>query len=400
MFRSSLFKRAAITLVAAVVGIFAGYCAIYGHTSKVIKTFKATVTFGTDLSVPVLTHTALERISPVTKIGLISGAVSDDHRIDSINVYYRKYAGSEWSTGTVTAAGVLTDTSKSSIEQEFEYKIPEAMITEDLGYRIQVGDGINTVTYPAGGGWQKVEVTRQVKAMISASGGGTIVLPDGNANDGETSLVIPAGALDGDIEITITELDPDSSEVPGGTYPALTNRPLSVFRLEPDGIVFRKPVTMNLLYLDLDNDGIADSTEHGEKSVKVMWWDGFEWRTLGTKLDEEQNLATARTRHFSYYAVFPSAPMRDEDYRCKERIITPASEDKHNDYATFGPLNPEDTINVFNINGRRIRQLNGDDMYWDGKDERGEIVPSGIYVYQIKLKTLGKIVSGTIVVAK
>lgn len=397
---SSFLKKTAALVLLASAGVFAGYCLMYAHSSKITKTFKASVTFGTDLYMPSLTHTVLERISPVTKVGLVSGTVSDDHRIDSISVHYRKYGEELWSTGTVEAAGVLKDTTKSSISQDFSYTIPREFITGDLEYRIKIGDGVNTIWFHPNAAWQKVELKNQKKVKVSALDGAIIILPDGNAEDGETKLVIPAGALDIDTEITITELDPESAEIPAGMAPALTSRPLAVYRLEPDGTVFRKPVTLSLLYLDIDKDGAADGTQYGELTVKAMWWDGFEWRILGTTIDELLNTATVRTRHFSYYAVFPSAPLRDEDYRCKERIITPASEDKHNDYATFGPLAPDDTINIFNINGRRIRQLNGDDMYWDGKDDRGEIAPSGIYVYQIKLKAEGKIISGTIVIAK
>jgi hypothetical protein len=99
----------------------------------------------------------------------------------------------------------------------------------------------------------------------------------------------------------------------------------------------------------------------------------------------------------SLYAVFPVGNLSDDDYRPKEKIITPATPDNKNDFAAFGALGPADIVNIFNVNGHRIRQLKNDSI-WDGKDEDGKIVESGIYIYQIKLAD--KIVSGTIVVAK
>jgi hypothetical protein len=37
-------------------------------------------------------------------------------------------------------------------------------------------------------------------------------------------------------------------------------------------------------------------------------------------------------------------------------------------------------------------------LYWDGRDTAGTIVPSGVYLYQIEVD--GKVLSGTVVVAR
>lgn len=102
------------------------------------------------------------------------------------------------------------------------------------------------------------------------------------------------------------------------------------------------------------------------------------------------------------YAVFPAKALTDNDYRPKEKIITPATVDGHNDYATFSGVSPADTINVYDVSGRKIREIVGGQgsSTWDGKDDSGRLVESGIYIYQIKLHETGKIVSGTVVVAK
>jgi GTP-binding protein len=56
-----------------------------------------------------------------------------------------------------------------------------------------------------------------------------------------------------------------------------------------------------------------------------------------------------------------------------------------------------DTVNIYDVNGRRVRELRGNST-WDGRDDDNMIVESGLYIYQIK--RAGKIISGTIVVAK
>ena len=57
---------------------------------------------------------------------------------------------------------------------------------------------------------------------------------------------------------------------------------------------------------------------------------------------------------------------------------------------------------VFNVNGAKIASLiadaTGDFMTWDGRDENGNTVPAGIYIYSIQI---GKnFATGTVVVAR
>ena len=57
---------------------------------------------------------------------------------------------------------------------------------------------------------------------------------------------------------------------------------------------------------------------------------------------------------------------------------------------------------VFDIHGAKVSQLtmNSDEtaLTWDGKSDSGQNVPSGIYIYTIKLG--GRQASGTVVVAR
>ncbi len=87
------------------------------------------------------------------------------------------------------------------------------------------------------------------------------------------------------------------------------------------------------------------------------------------------------------------------------KIITP-NDDFKNDKVFFKfdpPLTgvPFDS-DIFDINGARVGSLNLDlsdsALSWNGRNGSGEAVPSGIYVYQIKI---GKnSASGTVVVSR
>jgi gliding motility-associated-like protein len=95
--------------------------------------------------------------------------------------------------------------------------------------------------------------------------------------------------------------------------------------------------------------------------------------------------------------------MSADEYRPKEKIITPNGDDK-NPYASFDGLVGEDyTISIFDIRGHKVKTITTSSLpRWDGTDDGGRVVESGVYLYQFKADVNGssKLISGTIVVAK
>ncbi len=89
----------------------------------------------------------------------------------------------------------------------------------------------------------------------------------------------------------------------------------------------------------------------------------------------------------------------------RPRVFTPNG-DGNNEQVTFEYENIDENSIVcwiYDIKGSAVRQLDivggGEDKFtWDGKDEGGNIVPSGIYIYQIEVE--GQTINGTIVLAK
>ncbi|MCG3205311.1 MAG: hypothetical protein KCHDKBKB_02030 [Elusimicrobia bacterium] len=87
------------------------------------------------------------------------------------------------------------------------------------------------------------------------------------------------------------------------------------------------------------------------------------------------------------------------------RIVTPNG-DLLNDVVYF---KFDDTVsgfpiesNVYDIHGAKISDMtinsNETALLWDGKDDNGRTVPSGIYIYSIKLGS--RLATGTVVVAR
>ena len=89
------------------------------------------------------------------------------------------------------------------------------------------------------------------------------------------------------------------------------------------------------------------------------------------------------------------------------RIITPNG-DSYNDKARFELDNPEDlpvTGQMFDLSGARVAALSNGlptmtstVLLWDGKDDGGQTVAGGIYIYQIEFQ--GKHATGTVAVAR
>jgi len=101
----------------------------------------------------------------------------------------------------------------------------------------------------------------------------------------------------------------------------------------------------------------------------------------------------------------PSGFKLDEGYP-RPRVFTPNGDIK-NDKVAFSYKN--DNLSsivcwIYDIKGSVVRQLDiagledEGEFTWDGKDEDGNIVSSGIYIYQIEVE--GKTINGTIVLAK
>ncbi|NIM03078.1 T9SS type A sorting domain-containing protein [bacterium] len=94
----------------------------------------------------------------------------------------------------------------------------------------------------------------------------------------------------------------------------------------------------------------------------------------------------------------------DEGYP-RPRVFTPNG-DGSNEQVTFEYENINESSIVcwiYDIRGSVVRQLDivetGENRFtWDGEDEEGNIVPSGIYIYHIEVE--GQTINGTIVLAK
>lgn len=233
-------------------------------------------------------------------------------------------------------------------------------------------------------------------------------------NDG-TTLKIPSFALSGDREITMIELDeyeapPRKRAGPGSAGLGALSRasaadedeaPVCAFALYPDGLQLDKPAEAGLLYSQSRLDRLGASA----KDLRAYCWDGAEWLLIPGALDPDSGVFRAQFSRFAYVALFPAGNLTEADYRPAESVITPAVRDGINDEAFFPNQSGDFEIFIYDVAGRQVRRLSADSgtgTAWDGTDERGRTVESGVYLYQFKADIGGqrKLISGTIAVAK
>lgn len=146
-----------------------------------------------------------------------------------------------------------------------------------------------------------------------------------------------------------------------------------------------------------------------ERELGVFYFNGVEWQRI--------NLASASSGYVFAAARFAGkyhlrrAPSTGEFtfYDAIPRIITPNNDGK-NDRAMFRFANPAGlkvSLKIYDINSVLVRDagettaasdVQGEHVFWDGRDDNGRTVAPGVYVYQLELE--GKIINGTIVVAR
>ncbi|MCL6610350.1 MAG: S-layer homology domain-containing protein [Peptococcaceae bacterium] len=135
-----------------------------------------------------------------------------------------------------------------------------------------------------------------VKKVAAGSGG---ALTDAGA---EVALVIPAGALGRDVEITVKETAAGSGA--GTTAPPGFRLVSAVYDFGPDGTSFALPATLIIK--------VAVPPLVRPENLALARYDKptGKWMTIPAVVDADRGLILAMVRHFSHYAVFAGEPVK------------------------------------------------------------------------------------------
>jgi gliding motility-associated-like protein len=406
-----------------------------GFTPTYNQAFTATATIGgTPFTAqkPNVFHSPLEGASPVTDVIIIQGQAGLNatrnadfpSRISAQGIHTKgdPQTPAESIKVTVTyrtqnpdgswSLPVELDPVQAPDPVAFKFQIdPSAVQIGSLQYKIVAerldpfGVQISSASYPPeaitnNDVWVSIGVRAQASNLMSVAGG-RVVIHDGNPNDGESYVDVPAGLFSEPTGVTLNEVPVNSPVYPSlGAY----GTPLAVYQFHSDQ-PFPTSMSASLLYQDFSfangQDGILDGTTIPENMASVIWWDGFTWRRLGGQVNPALNTLSVRIgSNMKFLAIVPAGALTAADRRPAEKIFTP-NDDGINDTISFsfGDLTSNVKVEIFDVTGRRVRSLLSlNTQQWDGRDDDGKVVESGVYIYQYDVD--GKRISGVVAVAK
>jgi hypothetical protein len=165
---------------------------------------------------------------------------------------------------------------------------------------------------------------------------------------------------------------------------------------------YKKAMTLTLEYRDSDVIGI------NEEKLVVCYYKTRtnKWEVLPSTVDVVNNKVTARIPHLSMFQVMEYfKQVSQSEVKVYPNPFTPTGSDSRFNQVTFKFENTnyeEVEIKIWDVTGRQVKVIKESGIaivIWDGKDEWGNIVEAGVYVYQIKVGQ-GVVKKGTIVCAK
>jgi hypothetical protein len=160
---------------------------------------------------------------------------------------------------------------------------------------------------------------------------------------------------------------------------------------------FSKPVNLTIGFPDENRDGIIDSVTVRRATLRMMTLNEItgRWELLeeGT-IDIANNRVTAPLSHFSVYALFgsPAAPNLSEA-KVYPSPWKPGSGGPFDaDHLTFSELTDAGEIRIYNAAAKFIKAFHYNTNQagiaaWDGRDEGGAELKSGMYLIYIKSDT-------------
>jgi hypothetical protein len=240
-------------------------------------------------------------------------------------------------------------------------------------------------------------ITDQVCQTMGPEGG-RLDAPDLFEHDGKTSVTLPPGAVSSMGNLCIKQVDP--ANFPSGPGHA---QPAAVYSITFDGGPLSQTAQINLSYPS-DSLGNVSGLHVGGNDLSLFWLGPEDvpssdqsWHVLSrASVDTTLHTVSGVSSHFSTFALFASSSDNAAAaLRPSQRIITIHGDPK-NAKASFG--SGIDEVKIYDVRGRRVKTLTGMTLEWDGTDDRGSVVESGVYIYQYTSQ--GERVSGVIAVAK
>ncbi len=218
---------------------------------------------------------------------------------------------------------------------------------------------------------------------VVGKNGGTVQSPNG------VTVTIPQHALLKSKEITITKVDPIDEPEPVDPNVQLLAVP---HEFGPDGLTFRKPITITLSYtdadLDIDQDGVND---FDPSKFTVVFWDGETWLNAGdAKVDLVNRLVSITVNHFTMFDI------AEIEQSVSSELIAywthnPVKSNNGSNFVYKVPASGTVSLSIIDLAGDLVYQLiakrtpvtagNEVPFKWSGANVAERFAGAGLYVY-------------------
>ena len=225
------------------------------------------------------------------------------------------------------------------------------------------------------------KTTETAKDTVDQNGG-TVT-----CEETDVEIVIPSGALEDTTVITISEVDevpdlPDNVEGLGLKY-----------HFGPDGLQFNSDVTVRIPYTqeDLEQAGVDDPMD-----LEIYYYHTStgEWIKLEV-VDADDQFVYVLVTQFCYLNLTksnttdvesPQSTGLPDRMMLGQNYPNPFNPETHIGF--YVPITGSIQIDIYNSAGQKIRTLVDEikpagqySVVWDGRDEQGHLVSSGLYFY-------------------
>lgn len=310
--------------------------------------------------------------------------------------------------GAVSFSNVVTTKTKSG--DTFTFEISSINVNPPgIDYYIDArsNSGITLVPANAPNDFFPITILESVSQMVKANEDTTVSLP-ASSGESSTSLFIPAFSLAASFPIgieskSIADLIADKQNLSVPTNEISNTEPAAIydfFALDSAGnkisTSFSKKATLTLRYFQsVVNDIGLDATR-----LRGYRWSGAGWVRLGGTVNTQNQTVTVQVDHLSRFALFEtnSAFLSPAGTPELKQVIRSSFFPHLGEVLEFVVDPPAETkLEIFTAKGALVRSIK-DALIWDGRNDAGETVESGVYIYQLNLS--GKKISGSCVVIR
>lgn len=153
--------------------------------------------------------------------------------------------------------------------------------------------------------------------------------------------------------------------------------------------------TIRLPYEDDNNDGLIDNVSPHMRVKDLAIWRLNDTKSLwvkqtGQSIDTVSKIVSLNVPHFSSYGLFAQASTDVSSVYAspvpfRPNSNNPARYGTWQDLITFWNLPAYGTIRIWTISGDLVREINIDEPQekWDVKNSVGQIVASGVYIWEV-----------------